>query len=95
MEHTHRAPTIQREVGARLRRRRSELGLSQEHVAYEVGLTQGSISNYEVGRSDIPFTVLLRICAALRTSPGDLVPTIPPAWTEHLVDPIRDTQLIA
>lgn len=68
--------------------------MSQEHVAYEMGLTQGSISNYEVGRSDIPLTVLLRLCTVLRTTPADLVPTIPPGWTERVMDPVPDTHLI-
>ena len=95
MERPDGAPTIQREVGARLRRRRCELGLSQEHVAYEVGMTQGSISNYEVGRTDIPFTMLLRICAALRTTPADLIPMIPMGWIGGPAEPTQETRLIA
>lgn len=64
------------QVGAALRRRRLELGLSQEEVAWEADVAQGSISNYEIGRNDIPLTVLLRICRALDMSPVDLIPCL-------------------
>jgi len=77
MERPHRQSTIPQQVGALLRRRRCELGLSQEHVAYEIGLTQGSISNYEVGRTDIPLSVLFKICATLRITAADLIMTFP------------------
>jgi len=54
-------------------------------------MTQGSISNYEAGRTDIPFTVLVRICAALQTTPADLIPTIPTNWIESpwVSEPLR------
>ncbi len=68
--------TFRLQVGAALRRRRLELGLSQEEVAWEADVAQGSISNYEIGRNDIPLTVLLRICHALDLSPVDLIPRL-------------------
>lgn len=66
-------------VGAALRSRRLEKKFSQEELAWQAGVAQGSISNYEIGRSDIPLTVLLRICSALEINPADLVPN----WQEE------------
>lgn len=63
-------------VGGALRRRRLELGLSQEALAWSVEVTQGSISNYELGRSDIPLSVLVRVCEALEIDPVRVVPPL-------------------
>lgn len=53
------------------------LSLSQEDIALETDVTQGSISNYEAGRSDIPFVVLLSLCRALQVDLQDLIPAEP------------------
>lgn len=74
-----RSSTFRRALGQRLRARRLALSLSQEEVALETDVTQGSISNYEAGRSDIPFVVLLSLCRALDVELHDLVPA------EHLM----------
>lgn len=69
-----RAGALRRHIGTILRNRRLELGFSQEEVAWRAGVAQGSISNYEIARNDIPLTVLVRVCHALRVSPTDLLP---------------------
>lgn len=73
---------FRRDIGERLREVRIAKGLSQEELALEIDVAQGSISNYEIGRSDIPLSVLIAICHALRVSPGQFLPH----W-EPIVEP--------
>ncbi len=40
-----------------------------------MNVAQGSISNYEIGRNDIPLSVLIAICHALHVSPAQLLPS--------------------
>jgi len=47
--------------------------LSQITLARAVAVTQGSISNYENGRSEAPLSVLLLVCKELQLSLSDLV----------------------
>ncbi|MBM3140947.1 MAG: helix-turn-helix transcriptional regulator [Chloroflexi bacterium] len=63
-------------VGARLRDLRRSLDMSQEEVAWEADVAQGSISNYEAGRNDIPLSVLVAICRALGTTPADVLHSV-------------------
>jgi len=71
---------LQRRVGAELRRIRIACRLSQEEIAWAVGVTQGTISNYESGRSDIPVTTLIVICRALKVSPVDTIESVIPNY---------------
>lgn len=64
---------FRQQVGARLKQLRQTLNLSQEEVAWEADVAQGSISNYETGRNDIPLSVLVAICQALNTSPIEVL----------------------
>ncbi len=52
-------------IGENARRRRSELGLSQEDVAHRVGITVGYYSQVERGRRNMTVDVLARIAEAL------------------------------
>ncbi|MPZ99962.1 MAG: helix-turn-helix domain-containing protein [Dehalococcoidia bacterium] len=63
-------------MGASIRERRMALNLSQEEVAWEADVAQGSISNYETGRNDIPLSVLVSICRAFGISAVEIVPTL-------------------
>lgn len=67
---------FRRQLGEQLRTRRLELGLSQEDVGLESDVAQGSISNYEAGRSDVPVVVLLRICRTLGLNLFEIVPSV-------------------
>lgn len=63
-----------REIGARIRERREELGFKQEQLAALVGITQGTLSAIERGRTKQPEAeTILGIASALRTSPYLLV----------------------
>lgn len=76
MRSTAISTTFRAHVGVALRSRRLQRGLSQEELAFRVDVTQGSISNYELGRCDVPLTVLLRVCDALEIRPVDLLPAL-------------------
>lgn len=56
-------------LGRLLRRRRDELGLTQRELAEraECGITQGDISNYELGIIELPrYPVLVGLAKAVR-----------------------------
>ncbi|MGE3960091.1 MAG: helix-turn-helix domain-containing protein [Dehalococcoidia bacterium] len=65
-------------IGQRLRDQRIRLGLTQEDLAWEAGISQGSVSHYEQGKIEIPLSVLLDLCRALRISPVLIVPGLVP-----------------
>lgn len=67
---------VREQVGTRLRRVRELRNLSQEEMGWIAGVTQGSISNYENGRNEIPLSVLIAICGALGIRPTELVPAL-------------------
>ena len=52
-------------------------GYSQTEVATYVGVTQGSISNYEAGKRDIPMWVLLATIEQLDCSPSQFFDGVP------------------
>ncbi len=87
------------EVGARLRELRRVRPINQTQVADAIGVTQGSISNYEAGIRDLPTWTLLAMLRVLDCPPaeffsgirGFVVPN--PAQTEDLVDAARDFNL--
>jgi transcriptional regulator with XRE-family HTH domain len=49
--------------------------MSQLALARAAGVAQATISNYELGRRDIPTPVLIKIIAALDVPLGELVET--------------------
>lgn len=77
---------FRQQVGARLKQLRQTLNLSQEEVAWEADVAQGSISNYETGRNDIPLSVLVAICQALNTSPIEVLSSV----TERSLEPTAE-----
>lgn len=75
----HQARTFRTLIGRRLRERRLALGLTQEEVAWEAGVAQGSISHYEQGKNEVPLAVLISLCRALQISPVQIVPGLAPS----------------
>jgi transcriptional regulator with XRE-family HTH domain len=68
-------------LGAKVRELRIALGLSQAEVATQVGLTFQQIQKYETATNRISASTLVKICAGLKISPGNLLDEIagPPA----------------
>lgn len=67
---------LYRYVGARLRRRRNELGMSQGELANAVGLLRTSVTNIEAGRQKAPLHILYKICAVLDIEVSVLLPPV-------------------
>lgn len=74
----YQARTFRTVVGQRLRERRLALGMTQEEVAWDAGIAQGSISHYEQGRNEVPLAVLISLCEALQIAPVEIVPGLAP-----------------
>jgi transcriptional regulator with XRE-family HTH domain len=55
-------------LGARVRARRQELGMSQERLADLLGVTFQQVQKYEKGINRIAASRLVPLCAALETS---------------------------
>lgn len=64
-------------VGARLRARRLERGLTMAEVAKRTGLTTGFISQLERDLTSASLSSLYRICTALGLRVGDLIDDVP------------------
>ncbi len=59
-------------LGKNISRNRERKGLTQVEFAAAVGVKQGTISAWEKGKIDIPYTTLCRIAEKLGTSPASL-----------------------
>ena len=56
-----KATDVRKEVGHRLRATRSSLGYTQEQMAYALGIQPARYNKYEIGRSEAPYEILIRI----------------------------------
>lgn len=61
-------------IGARLRKRRQELGMTLSDVADSIGVTKGFLSDVERDKTSPSVASLLRICDALNMPIGALFP---------------------
>jgi transcriptional regulator with XRE-family HTH domain len=66
-------PPFQRALGRAARRRRAELGLTQEELANDAGLRQRWISNVECGWRNPSLLSLRRLAEALGLSASELL----------------------
>lgn len=64
------------EIGRRLRRRRVELSMTQEELAFLVGVLRTSITNLEKGRQRAPLHLLYQLCTALDLETMALLPSL-------------------
>lgn len=60
-------------LGSRIRLRRRELGLSQEQLARQVGITFQQVQKYEHGTNRVSFSRLVEISQALHCGVMDIV----------------------
>ena len=59
--------------GARVRERRSEVGVSQEELAHRAGLHRTYVSSVERGERNIALVNIVALAGALGVDAGDLV----------------------
>ena len=64
---------VDKEIGARVRARRQELGYSQAYVADVIGITFQQMQKYEAGQNRVASATLLRIAEALNSDPMSLL----------------------
>jgi len=76
-------------VGEKIRKRREELGLSQDKLADIVGTSRQMVSRYENGDQEMGIASFLQYADALETEPGNLLPSKKKAVPE------KKAQLIA
>ena len=65
-----RTDPVDEHVGARLRQRRSELGISQEKLAAAADISFQQIQKYEKGRNRISASKLYHFAEFLKVQPG-------------------------
>lgn len=80
MGRTKKRYPAQTELGARVRARRTDLGLSQMALADRVGLHFTFVSEVERGERNLSLVSLLRLAKGLEIDPGDLVDGL--SWSE-------------
>jgi transcriptional regulator with XRE-family HTH domain len=61
-----------KQFGANVSRRRKELSMTQEDLAYAAGLHPTAISHIEQGKRDTRFLNILKLAGALDIEPGRL-----------------------
>lgn len=60
-------------VGARLRRLRKDRDLPQAAVARRIGITQATLSNYELGKRELPLSTADAFAAVFNVDVCELV----------------------
>ncbi|MEX1140979.1 MAG: helix-turn-helix transcriptional regulator [Thermoleophilaceae bacterium] len=68
----------QKRFGANVRRRRHEVGISQEDLAYEAGMHFTAISKLERGEREPRLHTILSVAAALEVPPAHLLDGLEP-----------------
>jgi transcriptional regulator with XRE-family HTH domain len=61
------------DLGSNLREARTNLGLTQEQVADRSGVHPTEVSRIEAGKRDPRISTLLRLAAAVKVQPGQLL----------------------
>jgi transcriptional regulator with XRE-family HTH domain len=64
---------IQQRLGANIKKRREEAGLTQAHLAKQADIHRTFLNQVENGHKGITTSVLVRLAVALDTSPSELV----------------------
>lgn len=67
------------ELGTRIRAQRKRIGLTQEALALAANVDRSYYGAVERGERNVTFTVLCRLCAALRCDVAALTEQLPPA----------------
>jgi len=68
------ATAFDRHIGARIRARRLEIGMSQEALAQAIGVSSQQVQKYESGANRVAAATLYRIATALNVTITSLLP---------------------
>lgn len=64
---------INKDVGARIRKRRQRLGIHMEELGERIGCSMPMVSRYELGQSVITVDILARVAVALQCEMADFL----------------------
>ena len=85
-------------VGARIRLRRKQLGMSQARLAEALGVTFQQVQKYEVGANRLSSATLVRAAGCMETTVAELMGETPGQSTEtgllHLLNVDGATELL-
>lgn len=68
-----------KQLGTRIRAQRKRIGLTQEALALAANVDRSYYGAVERGERNVTFTVLCRLCIALRCDVAALTEALPPA----------------
>ena len=71
-----------KELGRRIRRRRKQIGLSQEDLALVADIDRSYVGGIERADRNVSFSILCKLCLALRCDVAALTVGIPPVYAE-------------
>jgi transcriptional regulator with XRE-family HTH domain len=66
-----------RDLGERIRQRRKAMGWSQEELALVADIDRSYVGGVERGQRNLTFTVLCRLCAAMKCDVATLTVDLP------------------
>lgn len=69
-----------KELGKRIRRRRKEVGLSQEELALMADIDRSYVGGIERADRNVSFSILCKLCLALRCDVATLTTDLPPVY---------------
>ena len=81
---------ITKELGLKIKRMRSKLGLTQEELAEKINVSQRTLSGIEIGENFLTAETLDKIIEALNTTPEELFRISHLKETDKLVDEITN-----
>jgi transcriptional regulator with XRE-family HTH domain len=73
-----------KKIGQRIRKVRLEQGIKQKDLARRIGISQGALTNFELGRRKISLEWLLKISRALEVPVGYFMGAVEPAEENDL-----------
>src|SRR5882672_6234298 len=84
---------VSRTLGHAIRERRVLLGISQESLAADLGLTFQQLQKYENASNRVSVPVLFRIASALKCTPEELVHDVSRGRVHTTLSPMPRTSL--
>lgn len=82
-----------KKIGQRIRKVRLDHGIKQKDLASRIGISQGALTNFELGRRKISLEWLLKIAEALEVPVGYFMNAVEPRMDEDALEP-REHRLV-
>ena len=76
-----------KKIGQRIRKVRLEHGIKQKDLARKIGISQGALTNFELGRRKISLEWLLKIARALEVPVGYFMSAVEPPADDDTLGP--------